>query len=66
MHIAGDAANRMKKVTLETALIRRMLAASITYGFDQAIQQTLRDRLGFLQRRAAEVAAMVKAHLAGR
>lgn len=66
MRITSDAARRMKKVSLETELVRRMLAASSTFGFNRQTTQALRDRLGDLERSAAEAVALVAAYLAGR
>jgi len=64
MRITSDAARRMKKVSLETGLVRRMLAACCTFGFDRQTEKALRDRLDFLQRKAEEVAALLGAHFA--
>jgi hypothetical protein len=66
MRITSDAARRMKKVSLETGIVRRMLAASRTFGFARGTVQALGDRLSFLAQAAADVRALVAAHLAGR
>lgn len=65
MRITSDAARRMKKVSLETGLVRRMLAVAYTFGFYRKMEKALRDRLDFLQRKQAEVAAsLLEAHFA--
>jgi hypothetical protein len=66
MAITSNAAHRTKKVSMEMGLVRRMLAVSTTFGGSGQYQQSLRDRLEFLQQKAAEVAAIVAAYLAGR
>jgi hypothetical protein len=66
MAITANAARRTKKVSMEMGLVRRMLAVSTTFGGSSQYQQSLRDRLEYLQQKATEVAAMVAACLAGR
>lgn len=66
MAITINAARRTNKVSMEMGLVRRMVAVSTAFGDSGQYQQSLRDRLDFLQQRAAVVAAMVAAHLAGR
>jgi hypothetical protein len=64
--ITATAARRSNKITMETGLVRRMLAVSTAFGNSGQYQQSLRDRLQFLQQQATEVADRVAAYLASR